>query len=166
MTLPVAIQTIAEPLPLVLVQRAAQLALDRVLHRHPRVFDRLGDFAGRAFCFSPVDLPFEFVVRPRARKVTAFPRRRSLRHDVRISGPLVLLLALAEGRLDGDAEFFGRQVAIDGDMEAVLALRNALENESLDFARDLAPSNRLLRGPVEAILGRAREVLLKREEVS
>ena len=50
MTLPVAIQTIAEPLPLALVQRSAQFALDRVLHRHPRVFDRLGDFAGRAFC--------------------------------------------------------------------------------------------------------------------
>jgi predicted lipid carrier protein YhbT len=79
-----------------------------------------------------------------------------------VSGPLVLLLALAEGRADGDAEFFGRQIVVEGDMEAALALRNALENEAIDFARDLAPGG-LARGPVEAGLARLRTYLMARE---
>jgi predicted lipid carrier protein YhbT len=78
-----------------------------------------------------------------------------------VAAPLFILLALAEGRLDGDAEFFGRQLAIEGDMEAVLALRNAMENETVDFVADLAPSNRLLGGPVSLVLGRVREAALK-----
>jgi predicted lipid carrier protein YhbT len=72
----------------------------------------------------------------------------------------VLLLALAEGRVDGDAEFFGRQISIDGDMEAVLALRNAIENSAIDFTKDLAPSRGPLRRPVEAVLGKVRSLLL------
>ncbi len=161
MPLPAALQVLAEPIPLPIVQRAAQLALDRILHRHPKLIGRLGAHANRSVCFGPTDLPFEFVIRPSAKRVAAFPRGRSLRHDAKVAGPFFLLLALAEGRLDGDAEFFGRQLSIEGDMEAVLALRNAMENESLDFVSDLAPSNRFLRTAVKALLGRIREAALK-----
>ncbi len=43
------------------------------------------------------------------------------------------LIDLAEGRMDADALFFSREITIEGDMEAVLALRNALDAEGLDL---------------------------------
>lgn len=164
MLLPSPLQTLLEPMPLGASERAAQLALARVLRRHPDLFERLGEHAGKTIVFAPADLPFEFAVNPRHGTVRAARRGRILRSDARISGPLVLLLALAEGRVDGDAEFFGRQISIDGDMEAVLALRNALENAAIDFTRDLAPARGPLRRPVEAALGRLRTLLLERGE--
>lgn len=160
MILPPAVPAILKPIPVPMVQLVAQSAFARVLARHPRIYDRLGQYADRTYCFAPTDLPFEFAVCPRSGKVRTGRPGRLWRTDVRIAGPLVLLLALAEGRVDGDAEFFGRQLSIDGDMEAVLALRNALENDAVDFARDLAPTGGPLRSPVETMLGRVRSVLL------
>jgi O2-independent ubiquinone biosynthesis accessory factor UbiT len=164
MTLPSAIPKLLKPIPVPLAERAGQLAFTRVLDRHPALLDRLGEFANKTYCFAPIDLPFEFAVTPRSAKVRAAHRGRILRYDTRISGPVVLLLALAEGRLDGDAEFFARQLSIDGDMEAVLALRNAIENDTVDFVRDFAPARGPLRGPIEKTLDHVRSRLLAREE--
>ncbi len=164
MTLPPVVPRILQPMPAPVAELAGRLAFARVLARHPKLLDRLGEYGAKTFCFAPSDLPFEFAVTPRSAKVRAARRGRILRYDAKISGPVVLLLALAEGRLDGDAEFFGRQIAIDGDMEAVLALRNAVENDVVDFARDLAPAHGPLRTPVERVLGHVRSRLLAREE--
>jgi predicted lipid carrier protein YhbT len=133
------------------------------LKRHPRLLSRLGEHAARTYAFAPTDVPFEFTVVPRLGAVTARRRGNRQHWDVQISGPLVVLLALAEGRIDGDAQFFGRQITIEGDMEAALALRNAVENEDIDLTRDLAPDG-VVRGPVEAALARLRNWLLNREE--
>jgi predicted lipid carrier protein YhbT len=52
-------------------------------------------------------------------------------HDARIAAPLVVLLGMIDGTYDGDALFFSRDLVIDGDTGAVLALRNAMENAEL-----------------------------------
>lgn len=164
MTLPLAVPRLLRPIPVPVAELAGQLAFARILERHPKLLDRLGEYGAKTYCFAPTDIPFEFAVTPRLVRVKAALKGRILRYDARIAGPVVLLLALAEGRLDGDAEFFGRQISIDGDMEAVLALRNAVENDAVDFARDLAPATGPLRGTVEGALGRMRTYLLSREE--
>lgn len=152
---------ILSPVPLPVAQLAARLAFARIISRHPRFVERLGEYAGRTYCIAPDDLPFEFRVTPRLGLVRADRRARGSGGDVRITGALVPLLALAEGRLDGDAEFFGRQIAIEGDMEAMLALRNALESDAIDFVSDLAPGGPL-RLPVETVLGAIRSFALAR----
>lgn len=164
MTLPPVVPKMLKPIPVPIAELAGQLAFARVIYRHPGLLDRLGESGGKTYCFAPTDLPFEFAVTPRSARVRAAHRGRILRYDAKISGPVVLLLALAEGRLDGDAEFFGRQISIDGDMEAVLALRNAVENEAVDFVRDFAPAHGPLEGPVQKALDRLRTHLLAREE--
>ena len=164
MTLPPVVPKMLKPIPVPVAELAGQLAFARIIDRHPGLLDRLGEFGGKTYCFAPIDLPFEFAVTPRLARVRAAHRGRILRYDAKISGPVVLLLALAEGRLDGDAEFFGRQISIDGDMEAVLALRNAVENEAVDFVRDFAPPHGPLQGPVHRVLDRLRTHLLAREE--
>lgn len=163
MTLPSAVSLLLNVVPAAFPELVGSLALAKMLHRHPKLLGRLGEHASRTYAFVPTDIPFEFAVVPRLGAVTAWRHGSRYRSDVRVSGPLVLLLALAEGRVDGDAEFFGRKIVIEGDMEAALALRNALENEGIDFTRDLAPDG-FVRGPAEAGLARLRNWLLSSEE--
>ena len=161
MRLPAGLTQLARPVPLRLIQRVANAALARVMSSHPQLFDRLGDHARRSFAFVPTDLPFLFVVSPSSRSVAILRRSRPPRSEVSISGPIVTLLALAEGRLDGDAEFFARDLAIDGDMEAILALRNAMDDCRIDLPTDLAPTTGPLRGPVASGLRLLRSALME-----
>lgn len=162
MRLPKGLTQLARPVPLGLIQAAANAALTRVLSRHPKLFDRLGDHTRKAFAFAPTDLPFVFVVAPASRIVTVLRPGNTMRTDGSISGPIVTLLALAEGRLDGDAEFFARDLSIDGDMEAILALRNAMDDCRIDLPTDLAPTAGPLHRPVEAGLKALRSFLMAR----
>lgn len=68
-----------------------------------------------------------------------------------MGGKLVLLLALLEGQIDGDAVFFSRSLTITGDMEAMLALRNALDDCNIDLPADIAR----MSGPFAPLVRRA-----------
>jgi len=46
----------------------------------------------------------------------------------RIAGSFLDLFDLIDGSLDGDALFFSRKLRVTGDTEAVVALRNALDD--------------------------------------
>lgn len=123
------------PLPLAPLQPALALMLARIGQSHPGLYDRLGDHAGKRFGIDPTDLPFAFVLEPRPRR----PQARAVRRlpaglDARIRGPFLGLVGMAEGTFDGDALFFSRTLAVEGDVEAVLALRNAMDDAQLDFA--------------------------------
>ena len=59
---------------------------------------------------------------------------RTLSVSARISGPLLTLLALFDGRGDADGAFFQRCIDVDGDTAAILALHNALEASELTMA--------------------------------
>ena len=76
---------------------------------------------------------FRLTPGPRAR-LEAYPAGESVAWDARIAGPLAALIGLVHGAYDGDALFFSRDLVIEGDTEAVLALRNAIDNEELDLA--------------------------------
>jgi predicted lipid carrier protein YhbT len=139
-SLPPLLQAALRPLPLAPLDPLLGLVVRAVLRRHPAVFDRLGGHAHKRFGLQPTDLPFALVLspKPEAPRITAvrcLPRQGL---DARISGPLRALVALAEGELDGDALFFSRTLAVEGDMEAVIALRNAMDGEGLDIVRDAA----------------------------
>ena len=71
---------------------------------------------------------------------------RLLRLPLGLGRLLHLLLGLLDGTQDGDALFFNRVISISGRTEAVLALRNAIEDA------ELSPSDLLgLRGPLAAL---------------
>jgi predicted lipid carrier protein YhbT len=61
-----------------------------------------------------------------------------IRWDARIAGPLLSLVDLARGKLDGDALLFSREIQVEGDIAAILALRNALDAEGIDFVAECA----------------------------
>jgi predicted lipid carrier protein YhbT len=57
--------------------------------------------------------------------------------DAIISGNSLKLIDLLEGKTDGDALFFSRELDISGDMEKVVAFRNAIENAQIDVYEDV-----------------------------
>jgi len=118
----------------------------------PELMERVGVYAKAAFLIDPTDLPVVFQVRPEnPRPVECFDRPGPGACDARISAPLAVLLAMVQGTLDGDALFFSSDITIEGDTEAVLALRNAIDSIEFDFATELAAQ----WGPLRPLAGNA-----------
>ena len=130
------------PLPRRPLQMLLSIVTRLMARRHPDVFQRLRGLGPSAIVIDATDLPFLFAFRPNA----AGDKLRIVERDdddtpaiARIRGPLGALLALLQGTQDGDALFFSRTLTIEGDMAAVLTLRNAI-----DGAAD-RPAGRLRR---------------------
>jgi predicted lipid carrier protein YhbT len=132
---PALITRALKPLPLWPLQIALSALLGAIVERHPGIFDRLGAHAGKRYGIDPTDMPFALELRSHPDR----PRIIVLRHlaedrlDASIAGPLALLVGLAGGRLDGDALFFSRDLVVEGDIAAVVALRNAIDDNSIDL---------------------------------
>lgn len=124
-------------LPIPVLQRATAAMLAQIMKRHPDLFGRLGEHCSKRFAFLPVDLPFAFMVEPARPAITVSRKGRPPKVDAAVEGPLFMLLALMEGRQDADALFFSRDLSVTGDMEAMLALRNALDDSGIDLPCDL-----------------------------
>jgi predicted lipid carrier protein YhbT len=145
------------PLPGVLLQPALSAAMGAIVRLHPGLFERLAGLDDSSFLIDPIDLPFALVLVADARR----PRLRvagdgdAAACAARVRGPLLALLDLLEGRIDGDALFFSRHLSIDGDTEAVVALRNAVDGAEIDLMRDIARTF----GPLSAAAGRAAGLL-------
>ncbi|MFQ5566735.1 MAG: SCP2 domain-containing protein, partial [Paracoccaceae bacterium] len=125
----------AGPLSLVLGRVARTVA-----ERHPAMFARLGPHAAKRFLIDPTDLPFCFLIRPLPARprIEAQRRAAAAAWDCRIAGPLAALLGMVHGTYDGDALFFSRDIVIEGDTEAALALRNAIDDAELDLYAEAA----------------------------
>jgi len=118
------------PVPLALLQPLFARMADHVAHSHPELFDRLGPHAGKRFLIDPIDLPFVLVLvpEPDRPRMTVHRRAEKPAHDARIGGRFFKLLDMIDGNADGDALFFSRDLQVSGDAEAVVALRNALDD--------------------------------------
>lgn len=128
-----------KPLRPAVLQPVFDTMLRVVKKRHPDILERMEPFQDKVVCIDPVDLPFVLLLEP----LTEQPRltvRRAIDPDEAhavIRGPLETLIALAEGKVDGDALFFSRQLVIEGDTEVVVALRNAIDGAGIDLVADL-----------------------------
>lgn len=158
MILPKALSGPIDLAPLPLVQRATQLVFNQMLRQHPNLFDRLGSHASKSFRFTPTDLNLSFLIVPTQRRITVSRKAADLHADTAAGGPMLTLLALLEGRIDGDAMFFARSLSIAGDMEAMLALRNALDDSGFDLPRDLGT----VAGPFAPLVTRFAEAVRHR----
>lgn len=107
-------------------------ALRELARRRPEVFERLGAYGRCSFLIELSDLGLAFRVVPDglASRAALVDGRRAA-SDVRIRGPLLALIGLLDGTLDGDALFFSRTIAVSGRTDALLALRNAIEDAEL-----------------------------------
>lgn len=132
---------VLRPFPL-LPRPLLSLAMSAMRRRHPEVFGRLNSLGEAVFLIDPVDLPFSFLLRPGALPpvLKAVAEGADVgRPTATVRGPLLSLIDLLEGRMDGDALFFSRDLVVEGDVEAVLTLRNAVDSGEIKVLEDLLP---------------------------
>lgn len=157
-TFPAAAALLLRGMPSIVIETLLSRLVAVTTERHPRLFDRLGAFAGFRYLIDPTDLPFVLILHPAATegRLRVLPRDTTEPRDARIGGPLAALLGLVHGSYDGDALFFSRDLVIEGDTEAVLALRNAIDDAEIDLSEEalhgLGPLRALATPPVSRIL--------------
>jgi predicted lipid carrier protein YhbT len=127
------------PLPRPLLEPPLTAMMRLMVSRHRAVFDRMTDYADAVFIVDPSDLPLRLAMRldDRAPVLRVATDADLAKATARIQGPLAQLIALLEGRIDGDALFFNRQLVVEGDTEAIVALRNAVDGEDIDLRAEL-----------------------------
>ena len=162
--IPPLVASAAGLLPLLPLEVIARRLMANAMAARPSFVERLGEGVGRTFAIDPVDCPFVFLMRPGKERLELRVVRRAeaSQFDARIAAPLLVLLGMIDGTYDGDALFFSRDLVIEGDTEAVVALRNAIENADLDPSTVLGlPKS--LQGPVNRasrmLFGRLRRML-------
>jgi predicted lipid carrier protein YhbT len=129
----------ALPLPTGVLQPALDIMVSVLRRRHPGAFERLSELPDAEVLIDPIDLPMAFMMRLGSKGMRlSLAHRGSQPGDAVIRGSFAHLLDLLEGRTDGDALFFSRDLTIEGDTAAVVALRNAVDGEDIDLAADLA----------------------------
>lgn len=128
------------------VEMLLTASLRSIARRKPDAFDRLGPVRRAIIRIQPADLPIDFEMQPDGETGSiriVRPGSKRGAASATISGPLLTLLALFDGRGDADGAFFQRQIDVDGDTAAVLALHNALEASELTMADILGLPRRL-----------------------
>jgi len=140
--------------PPFLLQPFLDLALAALRRRHPDLFARFAALAPARFLIEATDFPARFLLDlgPRVRLTALAADAAPGATGARIAGPVPVLVALLEGRLDGDALFFSRALSVAGDTEAVVALRNLLDGVEIRLAEDLLSGAGPLRPPAALAL--------------
>jgi predicted lipid carrier protein YhbT len=124
-----------------LLQPFVDILLGFLIRNHPGVIDRLKAEGAPSFLIEPVDLPLAFFFQTATPKITVGDSSGILvgvgRQDATIRGPLLALIDMLEGRVDGDSLFFTRTLEIEGSMEAVLLLRNAVDDAEINLTGEI-----------------------------
>ncbi|NDR54920.1 ubiquinone anaerobic biosynthesis accessory factor UbiT [Aliiruegeria sabulilitoris] len=128
------------PVPLLPLQPILYRIVRRVAEKHPELFERLGKHQRTNFVIELTDLPLALHLRPFPPSLIlrAVRKDRLPRHEAHIAGDFRTLLGLLDAEVDGDAIFFSRDLVISGDTEAVVTLRNALDDVEGSIAEDVA----------------------------
>lgn len=118
------------PLPLFLLQPLLALVARRIAQRHPELLERLGPHRRTRFLIDPTDMPFVLELKPDPDDLVlrAWRRSEAPAHEARIAATFLDFLHLIDSGRDGDALFFSRDLDISGNTEAVVTLRNAIDN--------------------------------------
>jgi predicted lipid carrier protein YhbT len=141
------------PLPLLPLEIALRHLLAGIIERHPDLTGRLDGGPSRLIAIDPNDLPFVILLDTQGGTITLQLVREIHKKPVhaRICGPLLALIGLVDGTYDGDALFFSRDLTIEGDIEAVLALRNAVDDADVDLLREVAASAGAFAQPLDRV---------------
>ncbi len=128
------------PMPLLPLQPVLYRIVRRVAALHPELFERLGKHQRTSFVIDLTDMPFALHLRPYLPSLIlrAVKRDRLPAHQASISGDFKTLMRLLDADEDGDAIFFSRDLLIEGDTEAIVTLRNALDDVEGSIAEDVA----------------------------
>lgn len=131
--------------------------LNRVLHRrHPTLVREFGRLNAAAVHVVLTDVPHRFQIRYGEGRmdVAVLTDPHPPPPGATLRGSLATMIDLLEGRIDGDALFFTRDLQVDGSTEVIVAVRNTLEREVIDLRDDIAAVFGPFERPARRIGGR------------
>jgi len=142
------------------VQPLLKRIMKAIILDHPTIFDRLGPYKQCSYVIDAGRLPFLLLLRPDPSDPCLSALTRGPAHpcDARITGSCAQLARMAAGRGDGDALFFSRDIHITGNLDAVVCLRNAIDDLDGSIMDSIWG---MLRGP-GGFLGRPARRLYRR----
>ncbi len=152
--LPPSVGDIGRSLTQLCLQPPLTIMMRQMASHHPAIFERMTNYAAAVFVVDPTDLPVRFAMVLERRS----PSLRVATDDdieaatATIQGPIALLVDLLEGKIDGDALFFSRQLVVEGDTEAIVALRNAVDGEEIDVRSEIARSTGPFAGAMRNLI--------------
>lgn len=154
------LRVVLAPVPLFALQPLLSHIVTSVGNRHPEVFRRLGDNANKRILIDPTDMPFFLLLEPRAGNpmLTVHRRREATSYDARIAGTFLTLLEIIDSQMDSDALFFNRNLSVEGDTGAIMALHNALDDIDGTLAESVAASFGPLSMPAMAAITKLRQI--------
>lgn len=131
---------VLRPVPTALYRPGLQKIVTHIAEKHPALFDRLGPHCDSRFLIDPTNMPFVLLLEPRRDnpRISVYRKGDYVQADARIAGSFMRLLRLIDGETDGDALFFSRDLSVGGNTEAVICLRNALDDVDGSIAQDIA----------------------------
>lgn len=141
------------------VDIALQKFTDEIIHNHPGVMDRLLLLDGKSFLICPTDLPHKIRLSFSAKDIKIFVEKNNDKADVQISGPLRSLIAMLGGNEDGDALFFCRKISVQGDTEALVTLRNAIDSDDIDLEAEIEAFFGIFQKPARLFMKSGQGVL-------
>lgn len=124
------------PAPVILFDKLVVHILKKITLLYPEIFDRLKPLGFCRYCIIPTDLHLNFLVTLDHGKPSIETYRMDHSRpeaEATISGSLHSLIQLTEGNVDGDALFFSRALTVEGDTEAILSLRNAIDSADISL---------------------------------
>ncbi|WP_321576155.1 ubiquinone anaerobic biosynthesis accessory factor UbiT [Sneathiella sp. HT1-7] len=124
------------PLPVKLMSRLLTIFLGRMERLYPEIASRLAPLGFCRFHIIPTDFSFSFLIILENGKATAkiLSEGQAVSNTTAsISGDICSFTKLLEGSVDGDSLFFTRRLVVEGDTEAVLTLRNAVDSVDLSL---------------------------------
>lgn len=134
------LQTLARPVPLPVINYFMRRAVAKITQKNPAIFNRLRGHQHKTFLIEITNLTFDLILQPNQIKpyLRAQRKKNDVQVDAKISGSFLTLLGMIDGRVDGDALFFTRELQISGDIEAIVRLRNALDDIDGSVADEVA----------------------------
>lgn len=121
-------------MPSAFLARAVQVVVKRMERRHPKLFINMGRLDPALVHLEPTDLPHRFGLRMGQGQVAFYVVQDEVEQpDARVAGSLEALIDMLEGREDGDALFFSRDIQVTGNTTIIVGLRNTLDREEINL---------------------------------
>lgn len=150
---------LTQPMPLYIVDKVLEHITVNLQKNHPSIIERLQIIEDKKFLISPTDLPFAIIITFLKNEIISVATKdENIETDVKIYGSISSLVKMLNGEVDGDALFFSRDLTIEGDTEALLALRNSMDADDINILYEMLDSFGILGSIIEKFIKPAKKV--------
>jgi len=131
------IKSMLNLIPRQIIHHIVDRVWSRMEYRHTKLIKNLGLLNDAVIHLDPTDIPYIFKLSVGSDVSFSILNENTENPDALISGKLEYLVNMLEGREDGDALFFSRDIQIEGDTETIVGLRNTLDREEIDLFTEI-----------------------------